>query len=86
MLSFEDWTAEMHRLNLLVEEMDRRIEYRMLELGCVVPMRLGCRLSQEQQDLADNDPTMKELRYVHSQYCAKRDYLRANGVLPPEVE
>ncbi len=83
MLSFEEWEKEGFRLRSIIAELEERIEYRKLELGCGEP-GVGRRLTEAQQELIDNDMTLKELRYTHRAFCAKRDYLRANGVLPPE--
>ena len=83
MLSFDEWVAEMSHLDSRVKEMELRLTYRMLEIGCGEP-EIGRSFSKEQQDRADGDPTMKELRYLRSQLLARREYLKANGVLPPE--
>ncbi len=83
MLSFEEWRAEVSRLQDAVRLNNDRMEYRMIELGCGFP-EVGRCISKTQQDRADDDPTMKELRYLESRYRAQLGYLKANGVLPPE--
>lgn len=82
MLSFEEWEKEGFRLRSIITEIEDRIEYRKLELGCGEP-GVCRRLTEAQQELIDNDMTLKELRYMRNNWIAKRDYLRANGVLPP---
>ena len=83
MLSVDEWRAEVSRLQDAIRLNNDRMEYRMLEIGCALP-DVGFVLSREQQNLADADPTMKELRYLGGRYRAQLEYLQANGVLPPE--
>lgn len=83
MLSFEEWVAEAHRLDSIIHELEDRMTYRMLQIGCADPG--PCRhFTKEQETRADNDTEMKELRYLRSSYVAKLGYLKENGVLPPE--
>ena len=83
MLSFDEWVVELIHLDSVIHELEDRMTYRMLQIGCGEPG--SCRhFTKEQEDLADNDTEMKELRYLRRSYMDKRDYLKANGVLPPE--
>lgn len=83
MLSFDEWVTEVHRLDSIIHELEDRMTYRMLQIGCGDP-GVGRRFTQEQEDRADNDTEMKELRYLRGLNQSKLAYLRANGVLPPE--
>ena len=83
MLSFEEWRVEVSRLQAAIRLNKDRMEYRMIEIGCASP-EIGRVLNREQQDRADDDPTMRELRYLEGWYRAQLGYLKANGALPPE--
>lgn len=83
MLSFDEWVAEVSRLQDAVRLNKDRMEYRMMELSCNF-QEPGRVLSRAQQDLVDDDPAMKELRYLGGRYRAQLEYLKVNGVLPPE--
>ena len=85
MLSFEEWRAEVSRLQDAIRLNNDRMEYRMLEIGCALPDIARC-LSKEKQDRVDEDSVMAELRYLNGRYRAQLDYIKANGVLPPSEE
>jgi hypothetical protein len=83
MLSFEEWVAEVHRLDSITHELEDWMAYRMLQIGCGEPGPMR-RLTEEQEDRADNDTEMRELRYLRGLNQSKLGYLKENGVLPPE--
>lgn len=85
MLEFHEYVDWLNRLDRRLKDLDLHIEYRLIELGCSEPESGRC-MSAEQRDRAENDKDMRELRYLRSLCYKKKEYLQANGVMPPEED
>jgi hypothetical protein len=85
MLEFHEYVDWLNRLDRRLKDLDLHIEYRLIELGCSEPESGRC-MSAEQRDRAENDKVMRELLYLRNQCCKKKEYLQANGVMPPEED
>lgn len=86
MLDFDKWTRTLEDYASEIDLLDKRIVYRKMEIGCAEPTSPCRRLTEQQEDRVEDDPIIRDLRYMKDSTIRKMNYVKAYGELPPEVE
>ena len=83
MLDFDKWSRTLEDYASELNLLDKRIAYRRMEIGCAEPTSPGRRLTEQQEDRVEDDPIIRDLRYMKEAALQKMRYVKAFGELPP---
>lgn len=84
MLEFCKWCQVLEAIENDLALIEKQTLYRRMELHCSEPS-VGRRLSEQQQEILEADPILRDLTYSRDVLLKKKFFIQGYGELPPEV-